>query len=229
MEENVDNKVTKHYLAVGPMKYFRGNAHRVELGTYGKKHDPIGAHAYLEPEARVKTEHLAARPIKFVGRVKIAWNEVSSADLDVGADLKLFGLGKKVAVGFDLKDAREGKLELVSLAINPGPLRTMLNKDADGARKFLAEEGNDARIVSEVKLVVDAELGEHFAANGEAGLSVEAFGSTLNVNVSGGTKGTQTISYSPGTTFAYMLHKVRKWNKDKSWIEELEDDYKGLG
>jgi hypothetical protein len=211
------------------MKYFRGNAHRVELGTFGKKHDPIGARAYLEPEAKVSSEHLAARNISFGTRATINWNEVSKADLEAEADLKFFSLGKKVATSFDYEKGKSAKLELISLAINAGPLTSMLNNGAVGARKFLAEEGNDGRIVSEVWLVVDAELAEHFTTYGSASLGVEAFGSTLEITATGGKHGSQTIAYSTGTTLAYMLHKVKKWNKGKTRIEDMEDDYKGLG
>jgi NAD(P)-dependent dehydrogenase (short-subunit alcohol dehydrogenase family) len=107
------------------------------------------------------------------------------------------------------------------------PTAKRLNKDADGARKFLAEEGHDGRIVSEV-WVVDAELGEHFAAYGATSASVQAFGSSLDVTVTGGKYGSQTITLSPGTTFAYKLHKVKDWNKDKTQIEDMEADYKGM-
>jgi len=225
----METKITKNYFEVNTMKYFRGNAHRVELGTYGKKHDPIGAKAYLESQAKVKSEHLANRPIKFGTMATINWNEVSKGDLEAEADLKFFSLGKKGAISFGYEKAKSAKLELISLAINTGPLTAMLNKDADGARKFLAEEGNDGRIASEVWIVVDAELGEHFTTHGSTSLSVQAFGSSLDLTVTGGQHGSQTITYSPGTTFAYMLHKVKDWNKGKTQIEDMEDDYKGLG
>jgi hypothetical protein len=224
----METKITKHFFMANTMKYFRGNAHRVELGTYGKKHDPIGAKAYLEPQSKVKSEHLASR-MQIGTLVTVDWNEVSKADLEAEADLKFFSLGKKVAVDFNLEKAKSAKLKLISLAINTGPLTAMLNKDADSARKFLAEEGNDGRIVSEAWVVVDAELGEHFDAHGSTSLSVEAFGSSLDLTVTGGKYGSQTITYSPGTTFAYMLHKVKDWNKDKTRIESMADDYKGLG
>jgi hypothetical protein len=29
--------------------------------------------------------------------------------------------------------------------------------------------------------------------------------------------------------FAYKLHKVKDWNKDKTRIENLEADWKGIG
>lgn len=220
-------KVTERYFEFDNMKYFRSNAHDVVLGTYGKKHDPIGPDAYLEPQAKVKSEHLDSRT-KFNTRVKFDWSTASKADVEAGANLKFFGLGKSGALGFNYADAKTGHLELISLGINPGPLQTMLNQEAGGALKFLADEGGDGRIVSESWIVVDAELGALFDAAGSGNVKVTAFGSDLQVSVSGGTRGSSTLTVSAGTTFAYRLHKVSKWNKDKTRIEEMEDDYKGM-
>ena len=41
-------------------------------------------------------------------------------------------------------------------------------------------------------------------------------------------RGRTTMIWDPGTTFAYAMHKVGKWNKDKTRIEELEIDAKGM-
>jgi hypothetical protein len=49
----------------------------------------------------------------------------------------------------------------------------------------------------------------------------------LSVTVTGGKHGSQTVTLSKGTTFAYKLHKVKDWNKGKTQIENLEADYKG--
>lgn len=220
--------VTQHYFRYGTNKYFRGNAHLVELCTYGDKHDPIGAKAYLDPQNKVKREHVESR-VQFGTRVKIDWAEVSQADLEADAVLKFFGLGKSAAASFDYAKAKSARLELINLYINEGPLKTMLNNDADGARNYLADEGGDGRIVSEVWVVVDAELGEQFATYGEATASVEAFDSSLKLTVSGGKNGTQTLVISSGTTFAYKLHKVKDWDKGKTKIEDMEADYKGMG
>jgi hypothetical protein len=223
----METKITKHYFEFGTQKYFRGNAHLVEIGSYGEKKDPVGAKAYLDPQAKVKSEHLESR-VKFGTRVKINWNEVSNADLKSEADLKFFSFGIKGAMSFTYEKAKDAKLELINFAINEGPLKNMLNQDADGARKYLAEEGKDGRIVSEIFVVVDAELGEQFAAHGSNSASVKAFGSSVDVTVTGGKQGSQTITLSKGTTFAYKFHKVKKWNKDKTLIEDMEADYKGM-
>lgn len=223
----METKITKDYFQFGVNKYFRGNAHLVEIGTFGEKKDPIGPKAYLDPQAKVASDHLASR-VEYTTRAIVDWNEVSKGDLEVGADLKFFGLGKKAAASFGFEKGKEAKLELVNLAILEEPLKKMLNTDANAARNFLAEEGNDGRIVSEVFVWMDGELGEHFATYGSASAAVKAFGSSLDITVTGGKHGSQTISLSKGTAFAFKLHKVKSWNKDKTKIENLEADYKGM-
>lgn len=51
-------KINKHFFQYGALKYFRTNAHLIELGTYGEKKDPIGAKAYLDPDGKIKASHL---------------------------------------------------------------------------------------------------------------------------------------------------------------------------
>ena len=223
----MDTRITKYSFETGGMSYFRGNAHLVELGTYGQKKDPIGAKAYVDPQSKVKADTLASR-VKVGKPVKINWNEVSKVDLEAEGVLKFFGLGKKGAASFTHEQARTAKLELLNFSISEGPLQQLLNTDADGARGFLADEGDDGRIVSEAWVVVSAELGQHFATHAAASAGVKAFGSSLDVSASGGQHGTQTITLSAGTTFAYKLHQVKDWNKGKTQIENMEADYKGM-
>ncbi|MBL8350375.1 MAG: hypothetical protein JNL87_08655 [Burkholderiaceae bacterium] len=220
-------KITTHYFEYGVNKYFRGNAHLLEAAHFGEKKDPIGAKAFVEPAGKVKPEHLDGR-LKFNGRVKIDWNTVSKSELEADADLHFFGLGKSGALSFGHAEAKSAKLELINLSIDELKLKAMLNTDANVARKFMADEGSDARIVSEVWIVVDADLAEHFVTSGAGGVGVEALGSTAKISVSGGTRGTQTLTLSPGSTFAYKLHKVSEWSKGKTKVEAVEADYKGM-
>ncbi|MBM4255171.1 MAG: hypothetical protein FJ147_04655 [Deltaproteobacteria bacterium] len=54
-------KVTEHYLEFGGMKYFRENAHNVEMCSYGEKKDPIGPRVYLDVQNKIKPEYLEGR------------------------------------------------------------------------------------------------------------------------------------------------------------------------
>lgn len=219
-------KITDNYFEFGVNKYYRGNAHLVEIGTYGEKKDPIGAKAYIDPQNKVKREHLVNRVSK--GQpVSVNWSQTTKAELEVNGPIKVFCLNASLAVTFSYEKIASANLKLYNLFIAEGALKAMLNTDADGARNYLADEGDDGRIVSEIWGVVEGDLAEHFDTSSSLAVSVK--GADLNVTASGGKHGTQTITLSAGTTFAYKLHKVKDWNKGKTKIEDLEADYKGIG
>jgi hypothetical protein len=228
MEESLATNITDNFFEFGNQKYFRGNAHLVRVGTYGRKKDPVGARAYLDPQNNVRSEHLASR-LKTGTVATVDWSRTNKASVEVNGPLKVYGLDGQVDVKGTYEKARSAHLELANFYILEGPLTVMLNKDADGARRFLADEGNDGRFVSECWIVVEAELAAHFAVHAEASLAVRAAGSDLAVTVTGGKHGAQTVNLSPKTTFAYKLHKVKKWNNGKTHIEEMEADYKAGG
>jgi hypothetical protein len=219
-------KIKEHSFEYDSVKYFRDNAHNVEMASFGEKKDPIGAKAQLDVEDTVMALILDSY-VKFNTTATINWNETSKADLEVGAALKFFGIGADTAQSFGYEKAKSGKLELMSFAIDEGPLKDMLNKEAGDARNFLAKEGNDARIVTEIWIVGEAELSEHFKTYGSSSLGVKAAGGSLSITASGGKSGSQTVTLSKGTTFAYRLSKVKDWNKDKTHIEDMEIDNKG--
>jgi hypothetical protein len=210
-------------------KYFRANAHQIELCTFGEMKKPITGVNYLSPEGKIARRHLEKRPIKMTPSVEIDWSTVSEADLDAGAKLRFFDLGRDHSVSFDLNRARSAKLKLVSFYINEGPLKRCLNQDANAVRNAMADEGADARIVSEAWVAMAAELAEHFDVQFKNSNSVSAFGSELGITVSGGKRGDQTIKLDQGSIIAYRLHKVKKWSKDKHQIEDMEDDYYSFG
>lgn len=222
----MSTKIKDHYFEYGSLKYFRGNAHLVELCTFGEKKDPVGTEAYLDPQGKVSRDHLVGRVNKGL-TVSINWSETTQAEVEVNDKLKVFGIGVSVAATYNYSKVKSANVRLYNLFINEGPLKKMLNTDANAARNFLADEGNDGRIVSEIWVVMEATLAEHFDTSGS--IAVAANGSNLNVTAKGGKSGTQTISLSAGTVFAYKNHKVKDWNSGKTEINNLEADYYGNG
>lgn len=218
-------KITDNYFEFGALKYFRGNAHLVEIGTYGKKKDPIGAKAYIDPQSKVVRSNLVGKVTKG-SPVSVDWGQTTNAELEANGAMRVFGLNLSIETNYNRDTAKAANLKLYNLSIPGGTLEGMLNNDAGGARKFLKDEGSDGRFVSEIWVVMKAELADHFNTSG--GITVAAEDINLNVTASGGKSGTQTIKLSAGTTFAYKLSKVTDWNKDKTRIEDMEPDYKGM-
>lgn len=218
----MSTKITDHYFEYGSLKYFRGNAHLLEICTYGEKKDPIGAEAYLDPQNKVKREHLVGKVTKGL-TVSIDWSQTTQSSVEANGALKVFGIGVSAAATYTYSKVKSANVRLYNLFINEGPLKTLLNTDASGARNFLADEGSDGRIVSEVWVVMEATLSEHFDTS--TSVTVAASGVNLNVTAKGGKSGTQTITLSAGTIFAYKMHKVKDWNSGKTEVKNLEADY----
>lgn len=218
-------KITDHYFEYGSQKYFRGNAHLLEICSYGQKKDPIGSESYIDPQNKVKREHLVGRVTKGM-TVGIDWNQTTQAQVEVNGTVKVFGIGINLATSYAYSKVKSANVKLYNLFINEGPLKTMLNTDADGARNFMADEGDDARIVSEVWVVMEATLATHFDTS--TSISAAVSGVNLNLTAKGGTSGTQTITLSAGSVFAYKSHKVKDWNSGKTSIEDMEADYYGM-
>lgn len=223
-----DTNITRNVFRHGSMRYFRGDAEDVVLGSYGEKKNPIGAKAFLAVEGRVKRDFLEDR-IDYVTTADIDWSRESKADVEATAGLKVFGSGKKAAASFDFEKAKTANLKLAKFRIMERPLKQMLNEDANAARNYLAREGHDGRIVSEVWVLMEGQLASSFATAAGGKISASVAGNDLEVSANVGASGSETITLSPGTTFAYAMHKVKSWNHGKKRIEDMEGDFHGLG
>ena len=224
----MESKITKHYFEYAGNKYFRGNAYAVDLAAFGEKKDPVGAKAHIDVQGHVAAKNLEGC-VRNTTTAKVDWSQFSQADVEAEGALKIFGVKGKAAVSGNYEQARSARLELINFTIDETPLKKMLNDDAAAARKFLADEGNDGRIVSEVWVVAEGELAEQFATSGSLSVAAGKTGKGLEVTATGGKSGAVTILLEEGTAFAYRLHKVKNWKNGKTEIENMEADFKGMG
>jgi hypothetical protein len=227
-----DAKITKHSFVYGGEGYFRDKAENVQMGSYGEKEDPVGTKASLNVTNHVVRSNLKGR-VRYVTTATIDWDRQSKLDVETEGALKYFTFGASGTATFSYEKAKSGHLKLVKFVIDEGPLKTMLNKDASGARRFLAQEKGDGRIVSTVWIVAEGRLAESFSTAASSGGSVtaditKAAQLQLTANHSGSSQGSTSIILEKGTTWAYLMHKVTKWNKDKTVVEELQLDSKGI-
>lgn len=221
-------KISKNTFVIGGMRYFRRNASAVRLGSAGQKHTPLGGVPYLAVEDTVDPKHLVGR-VDHLGKTKIDWERTSKADFEADADVKLkfFGIHAKVASDTSFEQAKSAKLELSEFAIPEGALKAMLNEDAEGARRYLRKEGGDGRIVSRVCVLVEGELASRFEASKEVTVSLGAGNQAIEISTKVQGEKSATIQLEPGMVFGYILHKVTKWNDDKTQIRDMEDDQAG--
>ncbi|QGN48602.1 hypothetical protein GKC29_18375 [Micromonospora sp. WMMC415] len=227
-----ETRVGKHTFVYNGERYFRDKAEDVLICSYGEKEDPLGSKASLNVTNHIQRDLLKGK-VRYVTTVDIDWNRQTRVDVETDGGLKYFTLGASGTATFTYERARSADLKLAKFVIDEGPLRALLNNEASGARRFLAQEGRDGRVVSTVFVVVEGKIAESFAAAGTSTGAIEAevTGAAkleLTAKHSGSTSGGATIVLEEKTTFAYLMHRVSKWNKDKTRIEELDIDAKGL-
>ena len=204
------------------LKYFRKGAMEVRLGSFGEKKEPVLEANYLQVAGTVKAQSLMKRKVEKSTTVTVDWSKTTWADVALDGKLRVFGLNLKIAGQYNYEKVKSAKCRLFFLSLSTDQVKYLLN-DADNARQNLANEGADGRIVSGIWVVVEATLGEQFDSVGT--LSVSDEGENVKLTASGGKHGTQTITLEPGATFAYRLAKVKDWNKGKTKVEEVEQDY----
>jgi len=206
-------------------RYFRRNAPAVEVGSYGDKKAPVTQANYLSVEGHIKYDLLDGK-VKKLKPVDIEWDREAKADVEANVD-KYFDLGG-ITLDFSREKAMKAHLKLVRFHIEQKALQAVLNKDANKVRAAMKKEGNDARVCSSVWVVMSGELAERFDTSVELDVSGTTSGG-LSIAAKGGGawSGSEKITFSPGTVFAYGLHKVKKWDGDT--IEEMEDDWHSFG
>jgi hypothetical protein len=217
--------ITDDYFEYNQIKYFRGEAENVVIGSYGKKRDPVGSKSHLEVQTEVKPEYLASR-VKYITTIPVDWSAAANAGLKLDVPLSFSGLNGDASFAASFGVAANENLQLCKFLIEKANLEGMLNQDAVNARNYLADEGGDGRICSAVWVGVDDKLGKHFLSYGQSGSASVHAGGGLDFTATGGTSGAQTISLSAkGGTFAYLLEKVTNWSNSKTHVDDMKEDY----
>lgn len=209
--------------------YFRGGCEDVNLVSFGKKKTPIDKPNYLDIAHTVSAENLAKVAVNVSGPYSIEWSKFSDTDVNAGIKYLTVAGGQ---VGFSRNAAKAADLVLMKISLAEIPLRNLLNNHAATARNFLKDEGNDGRIVSAVWLCVEGGLASKVTSGVNISVTAPVGTSGFTLNVSTGTSSTVTskVQIPPQTCFAYMMSKVKKWDKGNgAWkVEDLEDDLQGL-
>jgi hypothetical protein len=228
-EPDVAINITDSKFVYSGKSYFRGGCEDINLVSFGEKKTPLGKAPYLYVSGTVTAQKLGKVKVDVSGPYAIEWEKFSDSDVNVGIKYLTVAGGQ---VGFSRNAAASANLVLMKLSLVSTPLETLLNKYADVARNFLKEEGNDGRIVSDMWVVMEAQLASKVTTGGSVSVSAPLGTSGFTLEVGGSTSSTTStkVQIPEKTCFAYLLAKVKKWDKiDGEWmVEELEDDTKGL-
>lgn len=225
-------KLTKHMLKINGDKYFRGGAHRLKLGTIGRKRDPIGANAYLDDERDLDPDIIEDYIDGKVPVLDIDFGKFSQSQIGGNGAIKVFGLKFQAGANFSYSSAKKAKLKIANFSLSGSELKHLINADRP-AFNYMKNEGSDARVVSEVWVVLEASL----ASKVKSASKVKVGGklddnNKVDISFKSRSGKTTTLTISKGTVFAYKMHKVRDYDKRRKKarrITALVSDSKGMG
>lgn len=215
--------IKDNHIKVSGIKFFRANAPVIEIGSYGKKKEPITAANYLEVQERLPAPKMDGK-IKQATVVEIDTSKTTKNDFLANINaLGVFG----VSGGTAWTKAQQGHYKLIWLTMTLGKLKDAFNS-APKARNTLADMGGKGRAVHQVLIALEASEATKVDSGTSFDVSVKA--GILNVNVKGGSNSSSgtDISIAPGTCFAYLLANP-DWNKGKTKIDLFKDDQYSFG
>ncbi len=225
-------KLTKHMIEINGMKYFRGNAHLINLGSAVQKKDPIGPKAYVDPYKHINKDQVEAYIANQNYSVDIDFSKFSQSDVEVNGKAKVYGVKGSAGVSYSYSKLKTAKLGLLNFNLTASQVKKLINNNK-GVFNYLKDEGSDGRLISEIWVVTEAEITEAIDTNGA--LSVGAKfnkNNKLDVKLRLKSNKTHTITISEGSVFAYKMHKVKDWDKRRkkaTKVTKVEADYKGMG
>lgn len=198
-----------NYLQVENLKYYR--SHGIELADVGTKKTSVFSVNRVDSQNKIPAPKIK---VKRGRAIKVNSTFASAAgSLFVYPGLTAVSLESKLKRG-DLVVGRyfiEDQNMITAIENSPRLIETIKNI------------GRKARVVSDVWVVVSADF---FDATGKGSFNFSPASAEASLSASG-----TTVSLSPGTVLAYMLHKI-DWNEKqkKNWsnIDNMIEDPKGL-
>lgn len=220
--------VKENHLTFGGVKYFRGHAEEVEIGSIGEIRRPITSQNYLEVKDQIPVPKINVAKSTVV---EIDFSKTSKSDFKTSVSAIVKGVPVKFNGATSFSKLKSGELKLVKFSVSNNDMRKAANGSPRKLNDLIAW-GNDARIAHQVFVVMDAKLANSFDNNVTADLSVGVKGLEAKVGGNGSASGKTTVQISKGTGFAYLLAKIdwdAKRKKKKSKIVDLDDDQWSFG
>ncbi len=231
---NMPNTVIKdNHITLNGVSYFRGHAEETRLGSIGEMRQSPLRMNYLDVK-----DQIPPKKIKVIKSSIIAIDFSRLSKTDIGSAVKAIipiG-GVPVPTALDVNTTFEmfksGELKLVKFSVRNNDMIRACN---GSPRKLenLINWGKDARVVLQILSIMDAKLASKFDNNVESNLSVGEDNTVkATVNVSHSKQGELTVTFSEGTTFAYLLGKF-DWDanlrRNKTKIVDIDIDQWGPG
>ncbi|MEN8225539.1 MAG: hypothetical protein ABFS05_09300 [Bacteroidota bacterium] len=224
----MSNVVVKEaHLTFGGVAYFRAHAEEVEIGSIGEKRKPLTKQNYLEVKDRVQVPE---KEIIQATVTEIDFNKTSKSAFNLNASAIIKGVPVKLDSDAVFRKLKAGELKLVKFSISNNDMKRAMNNSPQKLQDLIAW-GNNARVVLQVFVVIEAKLADEFTRDMGIGISAGIKGLEAEVGGCFAASGSSRITLSQGTCFAYLLAKpdwdARK-KKDRTRVVDLDDDQWGL-
>jgi len=220
--ENV--AIREGYITFGDVHYFTLNANKVSLGSYGKKTkitfgDNKGQHQF-----EVKGQSPAPR---FEGRIKIVLADGMETDpSSQGKFMKMAGSLR--AIGFDgspnaiYDELAHNRLKFVLIYVEENAMLKVITDFKLMDKLELL--GSEVRVVHQLFVVMEAEFAASFSGGTKHNVSIDPSG-FMTIKASGGktVQDKDTLTFSPGTCFAYLLLSL-DWDQKRTTILKVDTD-----
>ena len=198
------------FLKVNNTKYYRSDG--IQLGDVGEKSTSIFSVNHVDAQSNIPAPKMKVKADSPLSMTADFAEEISGKLSFKGLTTSLF---KKRLIS--------GQLKLVRYFMENDNIENSI-EDSPKLIESIKNFGRDARVVSDVWVIVEAEIYEKSKTNG--GLKFKRSASA-DVKIENET----TVVLGAGTVLAYMLQKI-DWNEKlkKNWktIAKLDQDQKGL-
>ena len=219
-----DAVIKKNYMKHGSVHYFKANAQEITLGVWGEKHTPIGQANYLDREGSLEK----VIDDVLVTRFKMSQSGSSKADVLANFSIEKLGLGISGHDFYEKLSNHEYEFLEISIA-NKNKFKNDLNKKPNLINDL--KQRDDHRIVTSVIIVISGKEATKMGITHQGSVSGTWNGMKLTVNTDVGNTSDRTYEPAPGSTYAYMLDKM-KWDavvkEKRTKILDLTDDQHGL-
>jgi hypothetical protein len=205
--------VKDSHLTFNGIQYFRASSESLTIGTYGEKRTPITKPNYLEAQADLPAPKLVVTSATIVGI-----DFTNSTSVDVKLHLKPASSGYSGSADVAYNELKSGALKLVKFEMRLDAVKQAFN-GAPTALNNLRSYGNDARAVHQIFVVLKAT--EATTVTTASSFTFSKDNNTLKVTV--GTSNATVVTFSAGTTYAYLLANP-DWDRGKDVIEKFTDD-----
>ncbi len=219
--------VKENHLTFGGVAYFRGHAEEVEIGSIGEKRKPLTKQNYLEVKDRIPVRNIDVTKATVV---EIDFTKTSKSAFNTMVSAIVKGVPFEFSGDTTFKKLKSGELKLVKFSVSNNDMKKAANNSPQKLQSLI-EWGNNARIVHQVFIVIEASMANQFNNNVNVDLSIGVKGLEAKVNGTESASGTTTVEISKGTCFAYLLAKIdwdAKQKKNKTKIVDLDDDQWGF-